>query len=66
MYSVEAMKIILRGFKNIVTNGKDSLHNYLHDFLIASTYAGIAFGNAGCGMPRGNCAGDCIRRRRNA
>ena len=49
MYSVEAMKIILRGFKNIVTNGKDSLHNYLHDFLIASTYAGIAFGNAGCG-----------------
>lgn len=49
MYSIEAMKMILNGFKHIVDNGKDSLNSLLNDFLIASTYAGIAFGNAGCG-----------------
>ncbi|WP_455539750.1 4-hydroxybutyrate dehydrogenase [Terrisporobacter sp.] len=49
MYSIEAMKMILNGFKNIVQNGNDSLRNHFTDFLIASTYAGIAFGNAGCG-----------------
>ena len=45
----EAMKMIINGFKNIVSNGKDELNNLLDDFLIASTYAGIAFGNAGTG-----------------
>lgn len=49
MYSIEAMKMIINGFKNIVDNGKDELNNILDDFLIASTYAGIAFGNAGNG-----------------
>ncbi|MDU6984782.1 MAG: 4-hydroxybutyrate dehydrogenase [Terrisporobacter othiniensis] len=49
MYSIESMKMILNGFKNIVVNRKDDLNNLLYDFLIASTYAGIAFGNAGTG-----------------
>lgn len=49
MYSIEAMKMILNGFKNIAKNGNDSLDMHLDDFLLASTYAGIAFGNAGCG-----------------
>ena len=49
MYSIEAMKMIINGFKSIVINGKDKLNDLLEDFLIASTYAGIAFGNAGTG-----------------
>ena len=49
MYSIEAIKMIINGFKSIVSNGKDDLNNLLDDFLIASTYAGIAFGNAGTG-----------------
>ncbi len=49
MYSIEAMRMILNGFNSIVTNGRDELNNLLNDFLIASTYAGIAFGNAGTG-----------------
>ena len=49
MYSIEAMKMIINGFKSIISNGKDELNNLLEDFLIASTYAGIAFGNAGTG-----------------
>lgn len=49
MYSIQAMKMILNGFKSIVSKGKDELNNLFDDFLIASTYAGIAFGNAGTG-----------------
>lgn len=49
MYSIEAIKMIINGFKKIVDNGKEYLDNLLGDFLVASTYAGIAFGNAGCG-----------------
>ena len=49
MYSIESMKIILNGFKNIIVNKRDNLDNLLNEFLIASTYAGIAFGNAGTG-----------------
>lgn len=49
MYSIEAIKMIINGFKTIAQNGTDSLDGLLNDFLTASTYAGIAFGNAGCG-----------------
>ena len=49
MYSIEAMKMIINGFKSIAIHGENELNNHLNDFLIASTYAGIAFGNAGCG-----------------
>ena len=49
MYSIEAMKMIINGFKSIANHGENELNNHLNDFLIASTYAGIAFGNAGCG-----------------
>lgn len=49
MYSKEAIRMILNGFKTIADEGQQSLENLLDNFLIASTYAGIAFGNAGCG-----------------
>ena len=48
MYSMKAMKIILESYKNIAANGEDARFPLLKDFLMASTFAGIAFGNAGC------------------
>lgn len=48
MFSVEAMTMILNGFKTIEAEGKDALKGLLPDFCLASTMAGIAFGNAGC------------------
>jgi len=48
LFSEKAMRLILSGYKGIVKKGPESRTLYLDDFLIASTYAGIAFGNAGC------------------
>lgn len=48
MFSVEAMKMILNGYKRLNSEGKDILQSLLPDFCLASTMAGIAFGNAGC------------------
>ena len=52
MYSLEAIKMIMNGYAKIIEAGGNTKENrapYLKDFLIASNYAGIAFGNAGCG-----------------
>lgn len=48
MYSLEAIRIILNGYKMIAKDGPETRNLLLQDFLTASTYAGIAFGNAGC------------------
>ena len=50
MYSLEAIKIIMDGYKKVIDGGNDAAARkpYLKDFLLASCYAGIAFGNAGC------------------
>ena len=48
MFSVKAMKMILKSYIAIVKEGADSRKKYIKDMLLASTYAGIAFGNAGC------------------
>jgi 4-hydroxybutyrate dehydrogenase len=48
LYSREAMELILRGYQRIVEDGEAARFPLLRKFLIASTYAGIAFGNAGC------------------
>lgn len=48
MYSVEAIKMILSGYKVIARCGEEARISLLSEFQIASTYAGIAFGNAGC------------------
>lgn len=51
MYSLKAIEMIMNGFKAIVAKGnsKESREPWLKDFALASNYAGIAFGNAGCG-----------------
>ncbi len=49
MFSKEAIKLILQGYNAILEGGEQIRNKYIYDFLIASTYAGIAFGNAGCG-----------------
>ena len=48
MYSSEAIKLILSGYKIIVEERK-SIAGLGKQFLRASSYAGVAFGNAGCG-----------------
>ena len=48
LFGYKAMEMILKGYKKIVAEGKDARIPLLPDFLTASTFAGIAFGNAGC------------------
>lgn len=48
LFGYKAIDIILRGFMEIRTHGPDARIPLLEQFLIASNYAGIAFGNAGC------------------
>ena len=43
-----AMDMILHGYKKIAADGPEARMPLLEDFLMASLYAGIAFGNAGC------------------
>ena len=48
MYSKKAMELILNGYQQIAAKGEEARIPLIKDFLLASTYAGIAFGNAGC------------------
>ena len=48
MYSREAIRMIMNGYKAIVEKGENERFNFMKDFVLASNYAGIAFGNAGC------------------
>lgn len=48
MFSYRAITMILNGYKKIAAYGPDARLDLLEDFLLASNYAGIAFGNAGC------------------
>lgn len=48
MFGYKAIEMILSGYKMIAKEGPDARIPLLHQFLIASNYAGIAFGNAGC------------------
>ena len=38
----------MSGFKEIISKGEEERYKYLEDFLLASCYAGISLGNAGC------------------
>ncbi len=49
LFSKEAIRIILDVFSGIEANGENYRFERLEDMLIASNYAGIAFGNAGVG-----------------
>lgn len=48
IFSLKAIEKIIAGYQYIVKNGEESRKEILGDFMTASTYAGIAFGNAGC------------------
>ncbi len=48
LYSKIAMEKILKGYQTISIEGEQARFPIMKDFLLASTYAGIAFGNAGC------------------
>lgn len=49
MYSVKAIEAILSGYCRVAQNGPDARFEDNERFLKASNYAGIAFGNSGCG-----------------
>lgn len=48
MYSLKAMELILSAYKVIAKEGQDARKPLMGELLLASTYAGIAFSNAGC------------------
>ncbi|MGN0152556.1 MAG: 4-hydroxybutyrate dehydrogenase [Wujia sp.] len=48
MFGYRAIDMIINGYRKIVQEGRDAVKPLLADFLLASNYAGIAFGNAGC------------------
>lgn len=48
MFGYKAMEMILKGYMQIRDRGMAARQELLGDFLTASNYAGIAFGNAGC------------------
>ena len=48
MFSYRAISMILKGYQQIAAHGPKARLPLLEDFLLASTYAGISFGNAGC------------------
>ncbi|WP_343207921.1 4-hydroxybutyrate dehydrogenase [Anaerolentibacter hominis] len=49
LFGYKAIEMIIRGYQTIAKEGPDARIPLLKDFLIASNYAGIAFGTAGCG-----------------
>ena len=48
LYGYKAIELILKGYMEIKEHGPDARIPLLEQFLIASNFAGIAFGNAGC------------------
>lgn len=48
LFGYKAIEMILRGYLEIRDKGPDARFPLLENFLVASNYAGIAFGNAGC------------------
>lgn len=48
LFSKQAMAMILGGYQKIAADGEAARKLVLKDFMTASTFAGIAFGNAGC------------------
>jgi len=49
VFADKAIELILKGYMEIAAKGEEARKPLLNDFLIASNYAGIAFGNAGVG-----------------
>lgn len=49
LFSVKAIKLILKGYMEILEKGEDYRNEIIESFLVASNYAGIAFSNTGTG-----------------
>jgi 4-hydroxybutyrate dehydrogenase len=49
LFSYKAIEMIVKGYQRIAADGDAARSGLMEDFLVASNYAGIAFGNAGCG-----------------
>lgn len=49
LFGYKAIEQIVAAYRKIEKEGYDVLPSLLSDFLLASNYAGIAFGKAGCG-----------------
>ena len=49
MFSRDALKLILGGYRFMQEKGREAWSEKAEDFLVGSNYAGIAFGNAGVG-----------------
>ncbi len=48
LFGYKAIEMILNGYLKMKKDGADARFDQMGDFLTASDYAGIAFGNAGC------------------
>ena len=52
LFSLKAIEMIMNGYMQMIAKGGNTAaarKDVLKDFCLASNYAGIAFGNAGCG-----------------
>lgn len=49
MFGYQAIRMILEGYQTLRDQGPEARNSLMKEFLLASNYAGIAFGNAGCG-----------------
>ena len=57
LLSYKAAEMIIRHYETIAREGREARIPMLGDFLLASNYAGIAFGTAGCAAVHSNYAG---------
>lgn len=48
LFSYQAIETIVTNYQKIVRDGRECLPALMEEFLIASCYAGLAFGTAGC------------------
>jgi len=48
LFGYKAIEMIVKGFKTIYEKGVDYRNEIMSDFMLASNYAGLAFGTAGC------------------
>ena len=48
LFSYRAVELIIQSYQKLLKNGRETLPELLPDFLIASNFAGLAFGTAGC------------------
>ncbi|MFD4820166.1 iron-containing alcohol dehydrogenase [Peribacillus butanolivorans] len=53
VFCKEAIKIIIKRYKDLVENGLEKRFDYLQEFLRASTFSGIALSNTVCGAVHG-------------